>query len=89
VRRSAWLVLLLSAAAIAAAGLVDHHVKTTRLNHAEVDQWFCAHRGTRCGGADPQRIEDAWNRREVGYQVGIGLAAAAGLMLFAREAYRR
>jgi len=64
--------------AVGIAGIVDHHLKTKRMNRAEVSEWFCKHEQARCGGPSSQRIEDAWNERERGYLIALGVIAVAG-----------
>ena len=62
------------AVAVTAFGVGDHEWKKRRLHRAEVAEWFCTHKGTRCSEADGDRVEAAWNRRE-----RIEIALAAGL----------
>jgi hypothetical protein len=76
-------------AALGAIAVADHSHKHSTRAKAQRDAWFCRHRGTECGGADPAAIEAAWNRRERVYLVlagalglvalGSGVAAARGL----------
>jgi hypothetical protein len=68
-------------AAIGTAGVVDHTLKQRRMNRAEESQWYCTHTQTRCGGPSSIRIENAWNQRERGYQIALGVVAAAGVAL--------
>lgn len=68
-------------ALIGAAGVVDHTLKAHRMNHAERSEWYCEHMQTRCGGPSSSQLEDAWNQRERGYQIALGLVAAAGGLL--------
>jgi len=65
-------------AAIGSAGLVDHSLKGRRMLRAEVSEWYCRHEQTHCGGPSSQGIEDAWNQRERGYQIALGVVAAVG-----------
>jgi hypothetical protein len=65
-------------AAIGTAGVVDHTLKQRRMNRAEVSEWYCGHEQTRCGGPSSDGIEDAWNQRERGYQIALGVVAAVG-----------
>jgi hypothetical protein len=67
--------------AIGVAGVVDHTSKQRRINRAGVSEWYCAHRQTHCGGPSSSRIEDAWNQRERGYKIGLGVVAAVGVVL--------
>ena len=68
-------------ATVGAAGVLDHTLKQRRMNHAEVAEWYCAHTQTHCGGPSSSRIENAWNQRERGYQIALGVVAAAGAVL--------
>ena len=82
------LVCLVLAGLIGVGAIVDHREKTVRSNRAELAEWFCTHRGTRCGGASSAAMERAWNRREVGYEASIGLLGvmgAASLVLAGRR----
>ena len=51
------------------------------MNRAELSEWYCEHKQTHCGGPSSSRLEDAWNQRERGYQLALGLVAAAGGLL--------
>jgi hypothetical protein len=66
--------------AIGAAGVVDHTLKARRMNRAELREWYCEHKQTRCGGSSSSRIEDAWNHREVGYQLALGVVAVGAAL---------
>jgi hypothetical protein len=72
------LACLVAAAAIAVAATVDHHVKITRVNRAQVADWYCRHRGTECGGPSFERIESRWNQREWVYAFSFALFAGYG-----------
>jgi hypothetical protein len=74
-------------AAIGTAGTVDHTIKNQRTNRAQLSEWYCVHKGTRCGGPSSSAMEDAWNQRELGYQIALGVVATAGgfLILAARS----
>jgi len=63
---------------IGAAGVVDHTLKARHMNRAELSEWYCEHNQTRCGGESSSRLEDAWNKRERGYQLALVVVAAAG-----------
>ena len=74
--------------AVCAVAVLDHTHKHDRRATATRDAWFCRNRGTHCGGADPAAIEAAWNRRERGYFVAVGVlglvvitSAGAGLRM--------
>jgi hypothetical protein len=64
--------------------VVDHRLKQSRVNHAELLEWYCAHRATRCGGPSADRIESHWSQRQVAYEWGIGLFALAGVVFLVR-----
>jgi|1185.fasta_scaffold272974_2 hypothetical protein len=82
-------VLLTLLAAIGAAGVVDHTLKGRRMGHAQVREWYCEHKQTRCGGASSRRIEDAWNEREVGYQLALGVVAVGAALTIVAGAQRQ
>jgi hypothetical protein len=75
-------------AIIGVAGVVDHTIKIRRINRAQVSEWYCNHHGTRCGGPSSAGIEDAWNRRELGYQVALVVIAVTGATLTVRRMSR-
>jgi hypothetical protein len=81
--------LLLASLLIGVAAIGDHHWKRTRMNRAELDSYYCTHRGTRCGRGNPDRIEAAWNERQLGYEIAVAVTAATGLVLLARDVRRR
>jgi hypothetical protein len=60
-------VALVIAMLIIPLGLFDHHYKQSRMNKAEVGEWYCLHLGTRCHGPSSAGIEENWNRREAVY----------------------
>jgi len=74
------IVCLAVAGLIGVAAIVDHRWKQSRINHAELLEWYCQHRGTRCGGPSSESIEAHWNQRELGYEIAVvalgGLAVA-------------
>jgi len=82
-------VLLTLLAAIGAAGVVDHTLKARRMVRAELREWYCEHKQTRCGGASSRRIEDAWNHREVGYQLALGIVAVGAALTIVAGARRQ
>ena len=62
------------------AAVLDHSHKHRVRAAAQREAWFCKHRGTHCGGANPAAIEASWNRRERVYVVAagaLGIAAVA------------
>jgi hypothetical protein len=61
------------------AAIVDHHVKRTRINRAEVAEWYCAHQGVRCGGPSSEAIERHWNERELGYVFAVTVLGVFGV----------
>ena len=71
--------LLVAAVAVTVAGLIDHHVKTGRMDRAEVSEWYCGHDGTRCGGPSSVAIERRWNERERGYKIALGVLIGCGV----------
>jgi hypothetical protein len=70
---------VLGAALVGLVGVLDHWNKQARMNRAELAEWYCAHLGTRCGGASSARIEAHWNQRELGYEVAIVALGAGGV----------
>ena len=82
-RARTWLILVVAAAIVVAAN-VDHRWKTGRIQRAEVARWYCAHQGTRCGGDDPERLEQLWAWRERGYWGALVVVAATGGLLLVR-----
>jgi hypothetical protein len=77
-----------AAGVVAVAAIVDHRWKQHRLYRAEVAEWYCTHRGTRCGGTPWETIEARWNRRQVGYEVAVTVLATAGAGLIGIRALR-
>jgi hypothetical protein len=76
--------LFLLAAAIALAAVGDHWYKQHRIERIELAFWYCRHEGTRCEAADRPLalgIERRWNERQVGYEVAVGITAAAAAVL--------
>ena len=82
-RRWVGLACLLLAVAIAAIAVVDHRNKQSRANHAELEAWYCVHKGTRCGGPSAERIERHWNERQIAYEGAVAILAACGLACIA------
>ena len=81
--------LLLLAFVIGTIAVVDHRLKQSRVNHAELLEWYCTHTATRCGGPSADRIESRWNKRQVAYEWGIGLVTLAGVVFFVRPTRTR
>ena len=85
----------LSLVALAAAGIIglvaiaDHRNKQARINRAEVSEWFCKHRGQRCGGPSSRRIEDHWNERQLGYEAIVAVLAGFAVVRTARVSLRK
>ena len=71
------------AAAIGLAAIADHRNKGSRLDKAEVLEWYCAHDGTHCGGPSSERIEAHWNERELGYVIAVSGLSGFAILLFA------
>jgi hypothetical protein len=81
-------VCALAALLVGVAAVVDHRNEKSRGNAAQVREWYCAHDGTRCGGASSAAIERHWEVRERVYEVAtVVLVAAAGV--FAVRHFRR
>jgi hypothetical protein len=74
---------------VGVAAQLDHRHKQAVENEAIRDQWFCVHRGTRCGGADPDAVARRWHTREKGYKVVFGGAALAGALGLVAAVRRR
>ncbi|MGH2933414.1 MAG: hypothetical protein ACRDL2_02730 [Gaiellaceae bacterium] len=68
------------------AAIVDHQKKQTRIVSAELDDWYCSHDGTRCGGADPDGIEAHWNQRQLGYEITVSTLGGSALLLLGSAA---
>jgi hypothetical protein len=83
--------LALAAAAVLVAllAVADHTWKARRIGRAEVSEWYCLHRGTRCGGPSTKRIERRWNEREVGYEAAVAVLAGAAVLLVTARSLRR
>jgi hypothetical protein len=82
------MVLVAAAVLIGIGAVVDHHAKQARINRAEIGEWYCLHRGTRCGGPSSDRIEARWNERQSAYEavvVALGATAVARVVLRARR----
>jgi hypothetical protein len=83
------LLCLALAAAIGLAGIADHTNKQSRMEKAEVLEWYCAHDGTHCGGPSSDGIEAHWNERELGYQIALGGLCGFAILLFVGRKLRR
>jgi hypothetical protein len=77
------------AGAIGLAAIADHVNKQSRMNKAEILEWYCAHDGTRCGGPSSERIEAHWNGRQLGYEIAVVGLSGVALLLVARRTLRR
>ena len=75
--------LLLLALVIGLIAIADHTNKTARSNHAELLEWYCTYRGTRCGGPSSASIERHWNERQMAYEVVVVVLAAGAVVCFA------
>jgi hypothetical protein len=71
---------LAAAALLAAAAVADHAWKAARMNEAQVGEWFCAHRGTHCGGASSAQIEAHWQQRQWAYEIAVAGLGGFGLV---------
>lgn len=58
---------------------VDHRAKAARSNRAELAEWYCTNRGTRCGGSSSAAVERQWNGRETRYEVALAVFGAVGV----------
>jgi hypothetical protein len=81
--------VLAALALIVAVAELDHAHKRAAGNAAQLAEWYCAHRGERCGGADSERIQRRWEERELGYRTAFALTAVAGVALLVRTRRRR
>jgi hypothetical protein len=78
------LVCLGLAGLVAVAAIIDHRWKQARIDDAQVQHWYCVHRGTQCGGPSWRAIERRWNERQVAYEfvvIVLGGSALAGSAL--------
>jgi hypothetical protein len=64
---------------VGAAALADHAWKNHRMRNADVQTWYCANRGIRCDQPQTTDIEASWQRRELVYRTGFGVAAYTAL----------
>jgi hypothetical protein len=83
------LALLAVAGVIGGLAVADHRWKQRRIDAVQVDEWYCSHRGTRCGGASSAAIERRWNERQLGYEIVVSALGAAALALAAFRGPRR
>ena len=76
------LCIALSVAAIVVAivAVTDHRRSRAGSNRAQLAEWYCDHKGTRCGGPSSERMHEAWENRELGYKVTEGVLAGALLL---------
>ena len=70
-----------AAAAVALVAVADREWKQRRAHRAEAAEWYCEHRGTRCGGPSSRLIERHWNQREGVYIVAVLVLGSVGLTL--------
>jgi hypothetical protein len=82
------LVCLALAAVVGLVAIADHRRKATRLNRVEIAEWYCAHHGTRCGGASSARIEARWNARQRVYEAVVAGLGATALVVGGRRLRR-
>jgi hypothetical protein len=78
--RVAAAICLVVAGSIGIGAVADHRYKNVRSNRAELAEWFCEHRGTRCGGPSSAGIDASWNRRELDYEIAMSTVGALGLV---------
>src|SRR4051812_42252637 len=84
------LVCFALAGLIGVAAIVDHRWKNVRADRAQLSEWYCEHRNTRCGGPSSGAIERHWNERQVGYEVAVVVLSSGALVASSvREARRR
>jgi hypothetical protein len=70
------LALSLAVVVVAIVAVADHRRSRAQSNRAQLAEWYCDHKGTRCGGPDSARMHGAWENRELGYKVTEGVLAA-------------
>src|SRR6476659_1640150 len=89
--RRDWVSLLCFAlaGAIGLAAFADHRNKSSRMDTAEVLEWYCGHDGTHCGGPSSERIEAHWNQRELGYVIAATGLGGFAILLFVGRTLRR
>src|SRR5262249_3528999 len=63
---------------VTALAIGDHNRKNRTTAKAEIAEWYCEHHSTQCGGPKSDALEDAWNRRELGYKVADVTLLAVG-----------
>jgi hypothetical protein len=74
------IVALVIAAVIVPLAVADHRNKQSRMNRAEVAEWYCTHRAVRCNGPSSARIEDRWNKRQVAYEVALAVLVTFAIL---------
>ncbi len=79
-RQLPMVVALLLAAVVGAIAIGDHRDKQSRMDRAELSEWYCRHLGQRCGGPSSVAIENHWNERQIGYEVVVGLLVGAAVL---------
>jgi hypothetical protein len=68
------------------SAIADHVNKDSRTDKAELQEWYCEHNRTHCGGPSPKRIEEQWETRELGYKIAVpGLYGFAILLFVGRR----
>ncbi len=75
------LVSLAVAGLICVAAVADHRDKQSRIDRAEVAEWYCTHLGTRCGGPSSESIERHWNERQLGYEIAASVFGAFAIAI--------
>ena len=88
-RHSASLLCFALAGAIGLAAIADKGNKQSRINNAELLEWYCGHDGTHCGGPSSEGIEAHWNERELGYAIAVSALGGFAILLLAARTLRR
>jgi hypothetical protein len=65
------------AGSTSAVAWLDHRHKGRVMNRLQANEWYCAHRSTRCGEAGSARVEEWWETRERVYVGVVGAATVA------------
>jgi len=87
-RHRASLLCFALAVAIGLGAIVDRANKQSRMDSAEVLEWYCDHDGTHCGGPSSERIEADWNERELGCEIAVVGLGGLAILLFVGRAVR-
>jgi hypothetical protein len=73
VRNAYWIGLacLATAAVVGVAAIADHHRKQQRIDDAQVAAYFCRVQHSCRGGESWQKIEAAWQTRQIAYEAAV------------------